>query len=99
MLLRAQCYGPPVDLFAMGAIMAELFTLRPLFPGSTEVRSRSKLHATRSRHMAETLQGRRATYGWFLGLREYCCTTCYMEAVRQVNSYFAVKTSQYMHVD
>ncbi len=36
-LLRSPQYGPPVDLFAVGAILAELFSLRPLFPGSTEV--------------------------------------------------------------
>ncbi len=37
-LLRAASYGPPVDMFALGAIMAELHTLRPLFPGASEVR-------------------------------------------------------------
>ena len=26
----------PIDLFALGAIIAELYTLRPLFPGSSE---------------------------------------------------------------
>jgi len=36
-LLRSQYYSAPIDMFAMGAIMAELFTLRPLFPGSSEV--------------------------------------------------------------
>lgn len=45
-LLRSQYYSAPIDMFAMGAIMAELFTLRPLFPGSSEVRSDS-LHAYR----------------------------------------------------
>lgn len=35
-LLQSPVYGPPVDMWAMGAIMAELFTLRPLFPGSSE---------------------------------------------------------------
>lgn len=35
-LLRAPTYGPPVDLFALGAVAAELYTLRPLFPGSSE---------------------------------------------------------------
>ncbi|KAL2489796.1 Protein kinase superfamily protein [Forsythia ovata] len=35
-LLQSQTYGPAVDMWAMGAIMAELFTLRPLFPGSSE---------------------------------------------------------------
>ncbi len=41
-LLRSQSYGAPVDLFAMGAIIAELLTLRPLFPGSSEVRALSQ---------------------------------------------------------
>ncbi|GAB4813325.1 hypothetical protein N2152v2_000371 [Parachlorella kessleri] len=35
-LLRSQVYNAPIDIFAMGAIMAELYTLRPLFPGSSE---------------------------------------------------------------
>ncbi|KAI3703585.1 hypothetical protein L1987_73775 [Smallanthus sonchifolius] len=35
-LLQAPTYGSAVDMWAMGAIMAELFTLRPLFPGSSE---------------------------------------------------------------
>jgi len=35
-LLRSPYYSAPIDLFAMGGIMAELFTLRPLFPGSSE---------------------------------------------------------------
>lgn len=36
-LLQSSAYGSAVDMWAMGAIMAELFTLRPLFPGSSEV--------------------------------------------------------------
>eukprot|EP01023_Acetabularia_acetabulum_P034745 TRINITY_DN32666_c0_g1_i3.p1 TRINITY_DN32666_c0_g1~~TRINITY_DN32666_c0_g1_i3.p1 ORF type:complete len:404 (-),score=35.13 TRINITY_DN32666_c0_g1_i3:661-1872(-) len=35
-LLRSPYYSSPIDMFAMGAIMAELYTLRPLFPGSSE---------------------------------------------------------------
>ncbi|XP_019055924.1 PREDICTED: cyclin-dependent kinase F-4-like isoform X2 [Nelumbo nucifera] len=35
-LLQSTTYGAAVDMWAMGAIMAELFTLRPLFPGSSE---------------------------------------------------------------
>ena len=35
-LLRSPIYSAPIDMFAMGAIMAELYTLRPLFPGSSE---------------------------------------------------------------
>ncbi|KAF9626127.1 hypothetical protein IFM89_030974 [Coptis chinensis] len=35
-LLQSSTYNSAVDMWAMGAIMAELFTLRPLFPGSSE---------------------------------------------------------------
>ncbi|GBG70112.1 hypothetical protein CBR_g5743 [Chara braunii] len=35
-LLQSSSYSAPIDMWAMGAIMAELFTLRPLFPGVSE---------------------------------------------------------------
>jgi serine/threonine protein kinase len=35
-LLRSTNYNSPVDIFASGAIMAELYMLRPLFPGNNE---------------------------------------------------------------
>lgn len=35
-LLRAQNYNSPIDIWAVGAIMAELYTFRPLFPGTSE---------------------------------------------------------------
>lgn len=35
-LLRSPVYNSPIDQFACGGIMAELYTLRPLFPGSSE---------------------------------------------------------------
>ena len=35
-LLRATNYNSPIDQWAMGGILAELYTLRPLFPGSSE---------------------------------------------------------------
>lgn len=35
-LLRSTNYNSPVDIFATGAIMAELYMLRPLFPGNNE---------------------------------------------------------------
>jgi serine/threonine protein kinase len=35
-LLRSINYNSPVDIFACGAIMAELYLLRPLFPGNNE---------------------------------------------------------------
>ncbi|GKB23848.1 cyclin-dependent kinase F-4-like protein isoform X1 [Tanacetum coccineum] len=36
-LIQFPKYGHAVDLWAMGAIMAGLFTLRPLFPGSRDM--------------------------------------------------------------
>ncbi|XP_067342889.1 serine/threonine-protein kinase MAK isoform X3 [Channa argus] len=36
-LLRSSTYSSPIDLWAIGCIMAELYTLRPLFPGNSEV--------------------------------------------------------------
>ncbi|KAJ8321336.1 hypothetical protein KUTeg_001112, partial [Tegillarca granosa] len=36
-LLRSTSYSSPIDMWAVGAIMAELYTLRPLFPGSSEI--------------------------------------------------------------
>lgn len=35
-LLRSPNYNSPIDQWACGAILAELYTLRPLFPGSSE---------------------------------------------------------------
>ena len=35
-LLRSSNYNSPIDQWACGGIFAELFTLRPLFPGSSE---------------------------------------------------------------
>eukprot|EP00250_Pteridium_aquilinum_P018764 c24205_g1_i1 orf=698-2083(+) len=42
-LLQSRCYGPAIDMWAMGAIMAELFNLRPLFPGDSELDEISKI--------------------------------------------------------
>ncbi|KAI9289278.1 kinase-like domain-containing protein, partial [Umbelopsis sp. AD052] len=36
-LLRSNAYSFPVDLWAVGAMFAELITLRPLFPGQSEI--------------------------------------------------------------
>lgn len=30
-------YGPPIDMWSFGCILAELYTGYPLFPGETEV--------------------------------------------------------------
>lgn len=35
-LFRNLSYNSPLDIWAVGAIMAELYTMRPLFPGSSE---------------------------------------------------------------
>ena len=35
-LLRASNYNSPIDVWAIGAIMAGLYTKRPLFPGTSE---------------------------------------------------------------
>lgn len=35
-LLRSVNYNSPIDTWACGGVMAELFTLRPLFPGTSE---------------------------------------------------------------
>ncbi|KAL7507508.1 hypothetical protein ACHAXN_006663 [Cyclotella atomus] len=36
-ILHSPTYGPPIDLWAVGLILWELYTLRPLFPGNSEV--------------------------------------------------------------
>ncbi|CAM4744927.1 unnamed protein product [Rotaria magnacalcarata] len=36
-LLRSTSYTSPIDMWAVGCIAAELYTLRPLFPGSSEI--------------------------------------------------------------
>ncbi|KAK8947122.1 Cyclin-dependent kinase F-3 [Platanthera zijinensis] len=35
-LLQSSAYSPAIDMWAVGAILAELFTLNPLFPGESE---------------------------------------------------------------
>ncbi len=35
-LLRSNVYSSPMDIFALGCIMAELYLARPLFPGTSE---------------------------------------------------------------
>ncbi|KAL3850433.1 hypothetical protein ACJIZ3_012315 [Penstemon smallii] len=36
-LLQSSSYSPAIDMWAVGAIMAELFTLCPFFPGESEI--------------------------------------------------------------
>lgn len=35
--MRSTNYNSPIDVWAVGCIMAELYMLRPLFPGSSEI--------------------------------------------------------------
>jgi protein kinase len=42
-ILRMLNYSTPVDTWAAGALMAELYTLRPLFPGSSETDQMHKI--------------------------------------------------------
>jgi serine/threonine protein kinase len=36
-LLRSTEYGPPVDMWALGTILAEMLNLKPIFPGVSEI--------------------------------------------------------------
>ena len=36
-VLGSRSYNYPVDVFALGCIMAELYTFKPLFPGNSEM--------------------------------------------------------------
>ncbi|CAG0880451.1 unnamed protein product [Cyprideis torosa] len=36
-LLRSENYNSPIDIWALGCIQAELYTFRPLFPGTSEI--------------------------------------------------------------
>ena len=42
-VLGSRSYNYPVDIFALGCIMAELYTFRPLFPGSSELDQLEKI--------------------------------------------------------
>ncbi|CAF3829166.1 unnamed protein product, partial [Adineta steineri] len=44
-LLRSTSYTSPIDMWAVGCIAAELYTLRPLFPGSSEIDEMFKICA------------------------------------------------------
>ena len=43
LLLRSTNYNSPVDVFALGCIIAELYTLTPLFAGNNEVDQLNKI--------------------------------------------------------
>ncbi|NXH16148.1 ICK kinase, partial [Bucco capensis] len=42
-LLRSTSYSSPIDIWAVGCIMAEVYTLRPLFPGASEIDTMFKI--------------------------------------------------------
>lgn len=44
-LLTTGFYGPKMDVWAIGCVFFELLTLKPLFPGSSEVDQISKIHS------------------------------------------------------
>lgn len=45
-ILKASRYGAEVDMWAVGTLMAELFTLRPIFAGSSELDQVFKITTT-----------------------------------------------------
>lgn len=46
-LLHSTTYSSPIDLWALGCIAAEIYTYRPLFPGTTETDQLYKICALR----------------------------------------------------
>jgi cyclin-dependent kinase 1 len=46
-LLGAQTYAPPVDAWAVGTILVEMVTKRPLFPGDSEIDELYKIFQVR----------------------------------------------------
>jgi serine/threonine protein kinase len=43
LLLHSGLYNYPVDIFALGCIIIELYTMQPLFPGTNEVDTLNKV--------------------------------------------------------
>ncbi len=42
-ILKCKIYGSAIDIFAIGAIMAELYNSKPLFPGKSEYEQMNKI--------------------------------------------------------
>lgn len=42
-ILKSKNYNSPIDIFAVGAIMAELYNSKPLFPGKSELEQMNKI--------------------------------------------------------
>jgi serine/threonine protein kinase len=45
MLYAARMYGPEVDIWSAGCIMAELLALSPLFPGETDIDQLNRIYS------------------------------------------------------
>ncbi|KAF9595753.1 hypothetical protein IFM89_003495 [Coptis chinensis] len=58
-LVKSSKYGAAIDIWAMGAIMAELFLLQPLFRGTDEVDQLDKICSIKG-----------SPFSWFKGLQE-----------------------------
>jgi len=43
LLLRSNNYNTPVDIFALGCIVAELYMLKPIFCGNNEIDQLNKI--------------------------------------------------------
>jgi protein kinase len=42
-LLKSNTYSSPVDVFAFGCVLAELYLMKPLFAGTSEIDQLSKI--------------------------------------------------------
>ncbi|KAL5172160.1 Cyclin-dependent kinase F-4 [Glycine soja] len=70
-LLQSHLYSSKVDMWAMGAIMAELFTLRPLFPGSSHVttcRSSTEIRKLEEKEERKVVEGLHFVVGIVAGI-------------------------------
>ncbi|CAF1426572.1 unnamed protein product [Adineta ricciae] len=68
-LLRSTSYTAPIDIWAVGCIAAEIYTLRPLFPGSSEIDQMFKICAimgtpTRDEWTEGYMLGTKLSFRW-----------------------------------
>ena len=70
-LLRSTNYNSPVDLWAVGCIMAEVYTFRPLFPGASEVDQIFKVCSILG---TPSQVGARTYYSLGMRVMSLCCT-------------------------
>ncbi|KAG5177809.1 cyclin-dependent kinase [Tribonema minus] len=63
-LLGAHVYAPPVDLWAVGAILVEMVTKRPLFPGDSEVDELFKIFQVMGTPTEDTWPGVTGLQDW-----------------------------------